>query len=39
MIRVRPSVWAVSMIAAPHLMDDPKSAPWVKHYIEKYNKL
>jgi branched-chain amino acid transport system substrate-binding protein len=25
-------------IAAPHLLDDPKSAPWVKRYVEKYNK-
>jgi branched-chain amino acid transport system substrate-binding protein len=25
-------------IAAPHLLDDPKSAPWVKRYVDKYNK-
>ena len=25
-------------IAAPHLLDDPKSAPWVKRYFEKYGK-
>jgi branched-chain amino acid transport system substrate-binding protein len=25
-------------IAAPHLLDDPKSAPWVKRYVAKYNK-
>ena len=25
-------------IAAPHLLDDPKSAPWVKRYAEKYGK-
>jgi branched-chain amino acid transport system substrate-binding protein len=25
-------------IAAPHLLDDPKSAPWVKQYAEKYGK-
>jgi branched-chain amino acid transport system substrate-binding protein len=25
-------------IAAPHLLDDPKSAPWVKRYVEKNGK-
>jgi branched-chain amino acid transport system substrate-binding protein len=25
-------------IAAPHLLDDPKSVPWVKRYAEKYGK-
>jgi branched-chain amino acid transport system substrate-binding protein len=25
-------------IAAPHLLDDPKSANWVKQYVSRYNK-
>ena len=25
-------------IAAPHLLDDPKSAVWVKQYVARYNK-
>jgi branched-chain amino acid transport system substrate-binding protein len=25
-------------IAAPHLLDDPKSQPWVKRYVAKFNK-
>ncbi|MGC1411861.1 MAG: hypothetical protein WA864_23280 [Acetobacteraceae bacterium] len=25
-------------IAAPHLLDDPKSADWVKRYAGRYNK-
>ena len=25
-------------IAAPHLLDDPKTADWVKRYVARYNK-